>query len=771
MRRLCVGKIVRYAVGSATGSTGDNTTTQWGAAWLAPLAPGGEPIDVALEATRAGWVRVRDGGAGNDAEARRREILRAAESEAQAGDRGIWSSVVAEEPIVARDMPIDPQAFVERWRTHGELEAVVEHVKDGSSLRVRLLLDMDENGSSKTHQFINLALAGARSPRGNEAQAEEARRFVESRLLQRAVKVRLLSAPAVLGAAPAATAPVKSSSGLGGLPPPPTASPSSFIVGTVVHPVGNIAEFLLAAGLAKVVDWHAGALASAGGMDRLRAAEKAAKDSRKGVWESYVPPTVASRSVTNGSTGTRKGSTYSALVTRVWSGDTLSVAPKSGAASSSLGPERRCQLASVRGPRGADASQQYWASEAKEYLRRRLIGKTVKVTIDYIRPKEGEYDERECVTIHYGTDDASNISEQLIERGLATVLRHRRDDEDRSSELDKLIVAEQRAVAEQKGLHSTKSVSLTRIVDASESAARAASSLYALKRVGKHNAIVDFVSSGSRFKILVPKENTKATFVLAGIRAPRTARNASEKAEPGGAESLAYSASHLMQRDVQIAFETNDKSGGFVGTMWSQGENVAVTLVRLGLATVHEYTADSLPYARELHDAQEQAQQARRGLWASYDENGEEREPERGQASAEGHLQSRSQDESKPAVDSAPLPSATERPTEPHVAAKAPEPVEAPAPLARAAPPPPSTSVWSSLDARASSSLPVAAPDVAPSTPPAFLGRFIPSRLTVHPSDPFITLTYAQSMDGKIAGPGGKQIKLSGEESMLMTHW
>ena len=40
----------------------------------------------------------------------------------------------------------------------------------------------------------------------------------------------------------------------------------------------------------------------------------------------------------------------------------------------------------------------------------------------------------------------SNIAEQLIEKGLATVLRHKRDDEDRSLEMDKLIVAEQTCV-------------------------------------------------------------------------------------------------------------------------------------------------------------------------------------------------------------------------------------------------------------------------------------------------------------------------------------
>ncbi|KAG9314141.1 dihydrofolate reductase-like domain-containing protein [Chiua virens] len=36
---------------------------------------------------------------------------------------------------------------------------------------------------------------------------------------------------------------------------------------------------------------------------------------------------------------------------------------------------------------------------------------------------------------------------------------------------------------------------------------------------------------------------------------------------------------------------------------------------------------------------------------------------------------------------------------------------------------------------------------------------------------PSVTLTFAQSLDGKIAGSNGKQLILSGAESMLMTHW
>ncbi|KAJ8084560.1 2,5-diamino-6-(ribosylamino)-4(3H)-pyrimidinone 5'-phosphate reductase [Marasmius tenuissimus] len=38
-------------------------------------------------------------------------------------------------------------------------------------------------------------------------------------------------------------------------------------------------------------------------------------------------------------------------------------------------------------------------------------------------------------------------------------------------------------------------------------------------------------------------------------------------------------------------------------------------------------------------------------------------------------------------------------------------------------------------------------------------------------SRPHVTLTFAQSIDGKIAGVNGKQLILSGKESMIMTHW
>jgi hypothetical protein len=55
--------------------------------------------------------------------------------------------------------------------------------------------------------------------------------------------------------------------------------------------------------------------------------------------------------------------------------------------------------------------------------------------------------------------------------------------------------------------------------------------------------------------------------------------------------------------------------------------------------------------------------------------------------------------------------------------------------------------------------------------PPAFLTEALSDSVTESPGRIQVTLTFAQSLDGKIAGVGGKQLILSGKESMLMTHW
>lgn len=89
------------------------------------------------------------------------------------------------------------------------------------------------------------------------------------------------------------------------------------------------------------------------------------------------------------------------------------------------------------------------------------------VTIDYVKPAEGDFEARECATIRL-SPSGQNVAELLVERGLVSVLRHRQGDDMRSSDYDALMGAEMRAVEERKGVHSGKDFPAPRIIDASE---------------------------------------------------------------------------------------------------------------------------------------------------------------------------------------------------------------------------------------------------------------------------------------------------------------
>ena len=95
------------------------------------------------------------------------------------------------------------------------------------------------------------------------------------------------------------------------------------------------------------------------------------------------------------------------------------------------------------------------------------------------------------------------------------------------------------------------------------------------------------------------------TLVLSGVRAPRTARNASEASEPFGPEASDFATRRWNQRDVEIEVHDTDKSGGFIGALYvNKTENAALSLVKEGLATVHGYSAENLPWAKQLYDAE-----------------------------------------------------------------------------------------------------------------------------------------------------------------------
>ena len=514
-----------------------------------------------------GWAKVRDDRKDdNETALTYLQKLRDLESQAKADSKGLWAKSDPIQSSPAADAP----ALVSKYKGKS-LDAVVEKVLTGDRLIVRLKLSPTE------HVQTMLVIAGVRtpatkrtSPEGKDVPAEpygtEAHQFVETRMHQRSCKVTLVGV-----------------------------TPQGQLIGTVLHPRGNIAKFLLDEGLARSHDQHVTLLGN--DMAPLRQAETTAKNSRKGLFAT----------VSASKTAGPQDADYT--VVRILNAETIFIRPRSG-------DEKKVNLSSIRQPKPSDPKQAPFGAEAKEFLRKRLIGKHVKVSIDGKKPATEGFEEREVATV---ISNGKNMALAMVEAGYASVIRHRRDDDDRSPEYDALILAEEAAQKEEKGMWSEKPSAAKQYQDYSENLQKAKMEASVLQRQRKVPAVVDFVRGGSRFVVLIPRENAKLTFILSGIQVPKPARNADDKAEPFGQEAYDFANRRCLQRDVELDVEDTDKVGGFIGTMHVGRENFAKALLEEGLAEVHAYSAEKTGNAQELMAAQQKAKEARKGMWHDWD--------------------------------------------------------------------------------------------------------------------------------------------------------
>ncbi|KAI0388924.1 putative transcription factor [Xylariaceae sp. FL0594] len=518
---------------------------------------------------KAGWLKVRE-DAGRKEESQdvqnRLDTLRALESEAKSAGRGLWAGTGG---VIEVKNDIGSIDF-SQWKGK-TVDGIVERVLSGDRCLVRLKL------SEKSHLQAMTLIAGIRTPStervntstGQTQPAEEfgneARQFVEQRLLQRGVKVDLVGI-----------------------------SQQGQLIASLIHPRGSIAEFLLAEGLARCNDSHSTMLGPK--MAPLRAAEKKAQAAKLRLHKGHVAKAAG-------------GGTSDMIVSKVVSADTIFVRTKTG-------EEKRLSLSSVRGPRAGEPSEAPFRDEAKEYLRKKLIGKHVKVSVDGSKPASDEFEARDVATI---TEKGKNINLALVQDGWCSVIRHRKDDTDRAPNYDELLAAQEEAKEKKKGMWSGKPSKAKTYVDASESLQRAKIQVSTLSRQKKVPGIVDFCKAGSRFTILIPREGIKITMVLAGVRAPRAPRANGESGEPFGQEALELANRRCNQRDCEIDVHDIDKVGGFIGDLYINRESFAKILVEEGLAKVHQYSAEKAGNATELLAAEQKAKEGRKGLWYDWD--------------------------------------------------------------------------------------------------------------------------------------------------------
>ncbi|KAH1074755.1 hypothetical protein J1N35_027083 [Gossypium stocksii] len=652
LRKLCIGKEVTFRVEYAVPNIG----REFGSVYLGDK-------NVAILVVSQGWAKVREQGQQKgEASPILAELLRLEEQAKQQGV-GRWSKVPGAAEASIRDLPPSAIGDPSNLDAMGLLaankgkpmEGIVEQVRDGSTVRVYLLPDF---------QFVQVFVAGIQSPSmGRRAVAET---VVETDLTSddqngdaSAEPRAPLTSAQKLSASAAAAAEVS--------PDPFGPEAKHFtevrclnrdvrivlegvdkfsnLIGSVYYPEGETAKDLalelVENGLAKYVEWSANMMED-DAKRRLKAAELEAKKTRLRIWTNYVPPATNSKAI--------RDQNFTGKVVEVVSGDCIVVADDSAPYGSPLA-ERRVNLSSIRCPKignpRRDEKPAAYAREAREFLRTRLIGKQVTVEMEYSRkvpmadgaiaaaapadsrvmdfgsvflisPAKGDGDDaRAALPSTAGSQPPGlNVAELVVGRGFGTVIRHR-DFEERSNYYDALLAAESRAISGKKGIHSAKDPPVTHIHDLTMAPAKKARDFLHFLLHKRIPAIVEYVLSGHRFKLLIPKETCSIAFSFSGVRCPG-------RDEPYSDEAIAVMRRKIMQKDVEIEVETVDRTGTFLGSLWESRTNMAVTLVEAGLAKLQtSFGADRIPDAHLLEQAEQSAKRQKLKIWENHVE-GEE---------------------------------------------------------------------------------------------------------------------------------------------------
>jgi staphylococcal nuclease domain-containing protein 1 len=266
LRKKLVGQEICYTIDFQIPQSNRSMCT----VYLGKEKETGENIIESLLSEGLVELRQQTGTRANDAKYQRLVHI---DEEAKTNKRGRYSDESPDLHIRNIKWTVEnPKQFVDEHKSSRPLDAIVEFIRDGHTVRCLLV---------PSYYLVTIQLTGIKCPtlkregsstnEKSEPFAEEAKQYVETRLLQRQVKVLL--------------------DGVN----------NQNLMGTLLHPNGNIALFLLKEGFARCVDWNL-TLLQQDWREKYRAAEKFAKDNRSKIWLNYVAQ--ASLSGNDGNTTT-----------------------------------------------------------------------------------------------------------------------------------------------------------------------------------------------------------------------------------------------------------------------------------------------------------------------------------------------------------------------------------------------------------------------------------------------------------------------------------
>lgn len=598
LRQLTIGKQVTYTIEYKSPAGQNNKVKEYGVVYL--VGKGSEQETLAKLIVTKGWATVRRPKTDKEPREDVAELIQL-EEDAKSSGIGMFDKTLTSDDTIRPTAEINTTEFFEKYRGK-PLSGVVEQVITGNNLRLTLL-----------PSFLNttLYLSGIECPPDNEPFSREAKFFSEYYVLNRDVTVILEGVD------------------------------KYNLFGSVSFQGKNLGEQLLAAGLARYVDWSGAKTAF---QEQLRKAEKSARESKLRIHSVAAPSSPAQNNNNAKQADASKGKLKAGRevvgkVVRIIHGGAIRVRESNGA-------EHDVYFSSIKLPRQGNTQvrknetreesiERSLAWEAKEYVRRRIIGQRVRCVVDYVKelPRENEPAvERAFFSVYL---DKNNLAVELVDHGLATAINHT-GPSPRSRDYEHIIFAERRAKLNEKGIYLPKDkASVIYINDLTGSkdkdggknkdasaVQKAKQFLPFLKRAGKQKGVVEHVASASRLRLYVPKEGCLINFSLSGINVPRFSE---ENPEEFAQEAFDFIVDRVQQHDVEFEVITQGRTGNFIGNIWVNKENLAALLLAEGLAEINRPSLkDNQNVATEFIIAEDSAKKIRKNLWKDYDPKKEE---------------------------------------------------------------------------------------------------------------------------------------------------
>ncbi|KAF7253810.1 Staphylococcal nuclease domain-containing protein 1 [Varanus komodoensis] len=297
-------------------------------------------------------------------------------------------------------------------------------------------------------------------------------------------------------------------------------------------------------------------------------------------------------------------------------------------------PEKQINLSNIRAgnlarraaagqPDSKDTPDEPWGFPAREFLRKKLIGKEVCFTVEYKTPQGREYG-----MVYLGKDTTGeNIAESLVAEGLASRregIRASNPEQSRLAELEEQArIAKKGMWSEGSGAHTVRDLKYTL-----ENPRHFVDSMHQ-KPV---NAIIEHVRDGSVVRALLLPDYYLVTVMLSGIKRARPGTvpvlpqcptfkreaDGTETLEPFAAEAKFFTESRLLQRDVQIVLESCHNQN-ILGTLLHPNGNITELLLKEGFARCVDWSiAVYTRGAEQLRAAERYAKERKLRIWRDY---------------------------------------------------------------------------------------------------------------------------------------------------------